>query len=198
VNTKLLLATRNPHKTEELIMLLGKSFKIADLSTLPQAPEVEETGATFLENAILKAVATSRIADGLVLADDSGLEVDALGGRPGVHSARFAGPDSDDRANNLRLLAELSGIDAARRTGRFRCVVVLARNGDVLANFDGAVDGRLLEEPRGAAGFGYDPLFVPEGYAQSFAELGPEVKNELSHRARAMEQAGAWLRTARL
>lgn len=191
--TPLLVATRNGHKTEEIASLLGKYFEVSDLSGLPEAPEVEETGRTFLENATLKAVAISKIQGGLILADDSGLEVAALGGRPGVHSARFAGAGADDGANNHKLLAELSGVPPAGRAARFRCVMVLAEAGRIRASFTGVVEGRLLEAPRGEAGFGYDPLFVPEGHSQSFAELGAEVKNTLSHRARALEQVLAWL-----
>ena len=192
--TTLLIASRNSHKAEEITSLIGNYFKIADLSGLPEAPEVEETGSTCLENATLKAIAISEFAAGLVLADDSGLEVDALEGRPGVHSARFAGAGADDSSNNLKLLAELSGIPPEKRTARFRCVMVVAEGGRVLANFTGVVEGRLLGAPRGEAGFGYDPLFVPKGYSQSLAELGAEVKNTLSHRARALEQVVNWLR----
>ena len=174
-------------------MILGNSFKVSDLSMLPEAPEVEETGGTFLENATLKALAISGLAPGLVLADDSGLEVDVLDGRPGVFSARFAGPDATDAANNLKLIEELSGVPRDRRKARFRCVIVLARGGKALEQFEGTVEGHLLEAPRGESGFGYDPLFVPDGYEQSLAELGSVVKNALSHRARAMEKVEGWL-----
>ncbi|NIP97533.1 MAG: RdgB/HAM1 family non-canonical purine NTP pyrophosphatase [Akkermansiaceae bacterium] len=190
---QLLIATRNRHKTEEITDFLGKSIRVDDLSSFPEAPEIEETGATFAENSILKAVGISRVVKGLVLADDSGLEVDALNGCPGVYSARYAGPEADDGANNRKLIAALAGVPRDARTGRFRCVMAMAREGRVLAQFDGTVEGHLLEEPRGEAGFGYDPLFVPEGYEQSFAELGAEVKNHLSHRARALAQVMTWL-----
>lgn len=155
---------------------------------------MEESGATFLENATLKALAISEVCDSLVLADDSGLEVDALNGEPGVYSARYAGESADDRTNNDKLLAELRGVPDENRTARFRCVMVAALAGKVLAEFAGAVEGRILEGSRGKAGFGYDPLFVPHGFERSFAELGSEIKNGLSHRARAMEQVEAWLR----
>lgn len=191
---RLLVATRNSHKTEEIAAMLGSSFQVVDLSALPGSPVVEETGVTFHENSTLKAVAISQISDSLVLADDSGLEVDALQGAPGVYSARYAGEGADDEANNRKLLSELAGVASGDRTARFRCVIVIARSGEVLAGFEGAVEGRILESPRGAAGFGYDPLFVPEGHLRSFAELGPTVKNELSHRARAMEEVVRWLR----
>lgn len=189
----LLVATGNRHKTEEIAAVLGPTFVVRDLAALPEAPEVEETGDTFLANARLKALAISRLVPDLVLADDSGLEVDALDGAPGVRSARYAGPGADDGANNAKLIAALDGLDAAGRGGRFRCVMVVARGGEELAHFDGAVEGRLLAELRGSAGFGYDPLFVPDGYEQTFAELGPAVKNRLSHRARALEGLQAWL-----
>ena len=189
----LIVATRNGHKTEEIAAMLGKRFMVRDLSAIPDAPEIEETGATFSENAALKAVGISRVVSGMVLADDSGLEVDALAGAPGVHSARFAGTQGDDEANNQKLMESLQGLPEAERTGRFRCVLVLARDGEVLAEFDGAVEGHLIEDLRGNAGFGYDPLFVPRGFAETFAELGPDVKNELSHRARALEGLVKWL-----
>jgi len=191
---RLLIATRNMHKTKEITSILGDSFQVADLSGVPGAPEVEETGATFVENSTLKAVAISNVSEALILADDSGLEVDALQGAPGVYSARYAGPDADDRANNDKLLAALHGVPMEKRTARFRCVMVVARAGVVLGDFEGSVEGRILEQAQGTGGFGYDPLFVPEGHTQSFAELGPGIKNGLSHRARAMEKLGDWLR----
>lgn len=175
--------------------MLGEGVVVRDLSVVPGAPEIEETGATFAANAALKAVGISRVVSGLVLADDSGLEVDALGGAPGVHSARYAGVHGDDAANNAQLGRALAGRAEEERRGRFRCVMVLAREGEVLAEFEGAVEGHLIEAPRGEAGFGYDPLFVPEGFAQTFAELGAEVKNRLSHRARALEGLVHWLQS---
>lgn len=193
---QLLVATRNVHKTEEISFILEGLFRVLDLSAVAGAPEVEETGTTFIENARLKAVAISKTTGGLVLADDSGLEVDALGGEPGVYSARYAGPGAEDATNNRKLLAELAGIPEQKRTGRFRCVMVISREGEVLEEFEGCVEGMILEEEKGAGGFGYDPLFVPEGHTQSFAELGPRIKNSLSHRARAMEKVVAWLRLA--
>ena len=174
---QLLVATRNVHKTEEISFILEGLFRVLDLSAVAGAPEVEETGTTFIENARLKAVAISKTTGGLVLADDSGLEVDALGGEPGVYSARYAGPGAEDATNNRKLLAELAGIPEQKRTGRFRCVMVISREGEVLEEFEGCVEGMILEEEKGAGGFGYDPLFVPEGHTQSFAELGPRIKN---------------------
>ena len=190
--TRLLVATGNRHKTEEIQAILGESFKITDLTSHPDFPEVEESGVTFLENATLKAVEISRRVSDIVLSDDSGLEVDALNGAPGVYSARFAGEDASDDDNNTKLLMDLKG--KTQRTARFKCVMVLAKEGKVLAHFEGAVEGRILDAPRGDTGFGYDPLFVPDGFDLSFAELGQETKNGLSHRARAMEQVAQWLR----
>jgi XTP/dITP diphosphohydrolase len=189
VKKRLIVATRNAHKVEEIREILTE-YEVCDLSIVHDPPEVEETGTTFLENATLKAVAISRIVDGLVLSDDSGLEVDALNGAPGVYSSRYAGEEGNDALNNEKLLKELSGV--ADRTARFRCVMVLAENGSVIAHFSGAAEGEILEEPTGAGGFGYDPLFVPNGYQESYAELGAEVKNLSSHRANALKELKGW------
>ncbi len=188
----LLVSTRNAHKVSEIRAILGARFDVSDLSALPDLPEVEETGSTFEENATLKALAASRLFDGWVIADDSGLEVDALGGAPGVLSARYAGPGANDAANNALLLTNLSGFSGAGRTARFRCVIVLARAGEKLAAFSGAVEGIILTEPRGSSGFGYDPLFVANGTEATFAELGHEAKNAISHRSRALDALKTW------
>lgn len=187
----LLVATGNSHKTEEISAMLGKGFEVSDLSSHPDLPAVDETGTTFLENATLKAVEISEKVPGMVLSDDSGLEVDALNGAPGVYSARFAGEDANDEANNAKLLEDLSAV--TDRSARFRCVIVIAEAGKVLAHFDGKVEGKIIHQRQGDAGFGYDPLFVPDGFEKSFAELGSEVKNGLSHRARAMDQVVPWM-----
>ena len=186
---RLIVATRNAHKVEEIREILTE-YEVCDLSVVNDPPEVEETGTTFLENATLKAVAISRIVDGLVLSDDSGLEVDGLSGAPGVYSSRYAGEEGNDALNNERLLNELSGV--ANRTARFRCVIVLAENGSVITHFSGAAEGSILEEPAGAGGFGYDPLFMPKGHEESYAELGAEVKNQSSHRANALKELKDW------
>ena len=185
------VATGNSHKTQEIRAMLGDAYDVTVLKSYPELPEVDETGATFLQNATLKAVQISGQIGGLVLSDDSGLEVDVLHGVPGVHSARDDGVHGDDAANNAKLLADLEGVES--REARFRCVMVLAQNGQVLAHFDGAVEGKIIAEQQGAGGFGYDPLFVPDGYERTFAELGEDVKNGLSHRAQAMQQVVAWL-----
>lgn len=187
---QLLIATHNTHKTREFREILGDSFEVHDLSALPGAVAPEETGNTFEENAAIKAVAASRLFDGFVVADDSGLEVDALGGEPGVRSARYAGGKTTDQLNCARLLAELEQVGARgkHRTGRFRCVLALARGGEVLGMFAGAVEGVIGTVRKGEGGFGYDPLFIPDGYCQTFAQLGSEVKHGLSHRGRALRK----------
>lgn len=190
----LLVATGNSHKTAEIRAILGAGYVVSDLKAHPELPEVEETGSTFLENATLKAVEISKQVEGLILSDDSGLEVDALGGEPGVYSSRYAGEAGNDAANNKKLLHELQGKD--NRAARFRCVMVLAQDGEVLTSFDGAVEGRMLSELHGEGGFGYDPLFVPDGYDQTFSQLSEGIKNQLSHRAVAMQKVVAWLATS--
>ncbi len=184
---RLLLATRNAHKTREFAEILGPDLVVSDLSMESDAPQVEETGSTFAENAILKAVAISKWSGGLVVADDSGLEVDVLAGAPGVYSARYAGPRANDEANIARLLSELRGCAGRSAiTARFRCVLALARGGEVLETFDGFVEGTIVDPPRGDGGFGYDPVFQPIGLTQTFGELAPEEKNCMSHRAQAI------------
>jgi XTP/dITP diphosphohydrolase len=184
---ELVLATRNPHKTREFRELLGAAFQIVDLSGA-EVPPLDETGKTFAENAALKAVSASRNRDGFVIADDSGLEVDALDGAPGIYSARYAGEKASDKENVSKLLAELNAqnIPTEKRTARFRCVITLARNGKILATVEGVVEGRIVDPPRGAGGFGYDPVFQPNGFVQTFGEMGSAQKNKISHRARAI------------
>ena len=184
---RLLLATRNAHKTREFSEILGDEFVVRDLSEEPDAPAIEETGATFAENAILKAVGISKQFPGLVVADDSGLEVDALNGAPGVLSARYAGPKAKDRDNLDKLLSELRGCAlTGPPSARFRCVLALAREGGLLDTFAGVVEGTIVDVPRGDAGFGYDPVFQPTGYTKTFAEFSSAEKNRISHRARAI------------
>lgn len=183
---RLIIATRNAHKTSEIRAMIGDRFEVLDVTAFPECPEIAETGASFLENARLKALGISAVVDGLVLSDDSGLEVDALGGAPGVWSSSFGGEEGNHARNNTRLLAELAG--KSERSARFRCTMVLAENGRELAHFSGTVEGRIIDEARGAQGFGYDPLFIPDGHHATFAELGEDVKNTLSHRSRALVQ----------
>jgi len=188
----LLIATGNRHKTREISALLGGNYQIGDLTAHPDYPSVEESGSTFEENARLKAEAIASLHPGLIMADDSGLEVDALGGEPGVRSARFAGEGATD-GQNLRLLLERMAGKADRRA-RFRCVIVLARAGESLACFEGVCEGRILESAVGSGGFGYDPVFVPEGENETFAQLSAERKNRISHRGRALAKALEWLK----
>ena len=191
----LLIATRNGHKTREIGQMLGFGWDVRDLTSLPHAPKVEETGATFEENAALKALTISRIFTGLVLADDSGLEVDALGGAPGVHSARFAGPHADDAENRFLLIRKLRNLGGPEFPAWFRCVMVLASQGELLGSFGGIIKGNVILEERGDSGFGYDSIFIPQGYTETFGELQPEIKNSLSHRGRALAKVLEFLRS---
>ncbi len=188
---RLILATRNAHKTAEIRAMIGDRFEVLDATAFPDFPEIEETGTTFLENARLKAEGISRCIDGWVLSDDSGLEVDALSGAPGVWSSSYGGEEGNHAKNNARLLHEMA--DQQDRRARFRCTMVLARGGVEQAHFSGIVEGKLVESLHGTGGFGYDPLFIPEGYDQTFAELGDSIKNSLSHRSRALDQVVAYL-----
>jgi len=192
---ELLLATRNAHKTEEIQRILGPQFKVNDLAAHPEIPHIAETGSTFQEDAILKSLAVSRKLPGLVIADDSGLEVDALDGAPGIHSARYAGPNATDEEKIDKLLDELARVGTPKRSrlARFRCVLALAGKGEVLGLFEGIVEGQIASRPCGSYGFGYDPIFVPKGFQRTFGELGPAEKNQLSHRARALEKLRAFL-----
>jgi XTP/dITP diphosphohydrolase len=184
----LLLATRNTHKTREFRDLLGKDFNVTDLRNLPEVVLPKEIGATFEKNAISKAIAASRNQKMCAVADDSGIEVDALRGAPGIYSARYAGRDATDRQNIEKLLAELrqANVPDSKRSARFRCVIAIARNGKPFGTCEGIVDGRIVTPPRGSAGFGYDPIFQPDGFEQTFAEMLPELKNKISHRGKAI------------
>ena len=182
----IVLATRNAGKAKELEVLLHGFFKRVDsLGDHPTVALPPETGSTYHENALAKARAVYDALGAPALGDDSGLEVDALGGAPGLHSARFAGPEANAGANNERLLRELRGIPRERRTARFRCVLALVRGPEDIVLAEGICEGRILEAPRGGGGFGYDPLFLPDGEELTFAELPDERKNAISHRARA-------------
>jgi XTP/dITP diphosphohydrolase len=183
-----ILATANPHKVDELRAILAAAGADVVLEPLPAGVAMpEETGATFLANARLKARAVAEATGRTALADDSGLEVDALGGEPGVLSARWAGVAGAgaDAANNAKLLAELAGIHGPNRRARFRCVLVLAAPDRPEVTTQGAIEGFIATEARGPGGFGYDPLFHPEGDARSLAEYAPGEKNRVSHRGQA-------------
>jgi XTP/dITP diphosphohydrolase len=185
---ELLVATRNRYKAREIQHILGHEFRVRHLGAHPEVSEICESGSSFEENAKLKALAASKHLPTLVIADDSGLEVDALGGAPGIYSARYAGANATDRDKIDKLLRELARVRATNdgRRARFRCVVALARNGNLLGTFEGIVEGRIADEVRGDSGFGYDPIFIPEGTQQTFGELPAEVKNAISHRAKAI------------
>lgn len=186
------LATRNRHKTREIQEMLGAGVIVTDATTSPGLPEIEETGVTFEANSRLKAEGISRHVTGIVLADDSGLEVDALGREPGVYSARYAGPGCTDEQNTALVLQRMDGVLHAARTARFRCVLAVAENGVTLATFDGTVEGILATEVRGVGGFGYDPIFMPLGFSETFGELSSEIKHGMSHRSRALAQFKQW------
>lgn len=190
---QLLLATRNPHKTREFAEILGDAFYVRDLTDVAERPVVEEIGLSFQANAILKSVETSKHFQGFVVADDSGLEVDALQGAPGIYSARYAGTHAIDADNVAKLLTELARCDPAPHSARFRCALALAQGGQLLETFDGVVEGTIMSAARGSAGFGYDPVFQPQGFDQTFAELSPTEKNRISHRARAIKSLRAAL-----
>jgi XTP/dITP diphosphohydrolase len=196
MSTPLVVATRNRKKKQEILEILGDlPVELQDLSAHPQAPEVIEDGTTFEANARKKAVETALAVKQWVLAEDSGLVVPALGGRPGVHSARYAGKQGDDAANNARLLAELAPLPDERRAAYYVCFAVVAdAAGDVKASAEGRCHGVILKDYRGQGGFGYDPLFLIPEYHQTFGELSPRVKHALSHRARALEQLRPMLR----
>jgi XTP/dITP diphosphohydrolase len=226
MNATFLIATRNAHKVGEIRAILGSQYRYLTLDDFPNAPKVIEDAATFAGNATKKAVELAKwltetrnvkieTPNFFVLADDSGLEVDALNGAPGVYSARFAALDSGgesnskDSDNNAKLLRLLKEVPREKRTARFRCVIALTLAEHATRNtqhataspvcladefemttevFDGACEGRIEFAPRGQGGFGYDPLFIPAGFEQSFAELGEETKNKLSHRSKALEK----------
>jgi len=183
-------ATGNPGKLREF-QLAAPDFDVRKLPVAVPAPD--ETGDTFEANAAEKAIAYGQHIDGYLFADDSGLEVDALGGDPGVRSARFAGEHATDEANNALLLERLRGIE--KRTGRFVCVIALVKDGGLVKTFRGSVEGRILDGPRGAGGFGYDPLFFYEPFGCTFGEASIEQKMTVSHRAQALDAMFAYLRS---
>jgi XTP/dITP diphosphohydrolase len=191
---ELVVATRNQGKLLEIRRLLAESeIRVLGLDAFADLPEVEEDGETFEANARKKAETVARLTGRLTLADDSGLVVETLAGRPGVRSARFAGDGATDADNNRRLLAELSGVPRERRQAAFHCAMALCRPGDDCRIFHGEVPGLILEAPRGDGGFGYDPLFLVREYGRTMAELPLEVKNRISHRGQALRRALEYL-----
>jgi XTP/dITP diphosphohydrolase len=190
MNKVLLLATRNQDKKKEIQQILQDlSIKIVSLEDIKELPEVIEDGTTFAENAIKKASQTAALSGYICLADDSGLEVDALDGQPGIYSARFSGEEANDKKNNEKLLTMLKGVKPENRTARFVCSVAISDPAGNYKVVTGKCEGRIEMEPRGTGGFGYDPLFIPQGESRSFAELSPEEKNSISHRAKALRMA---------
>lgn len=193
---KAVLATRNAGKIAELRAIL-KDTRLELLGPEDvDFPDVEETGETFEENALAKARAVSRHTGLAAIADDSGLDVSALGGAPGVRSARYAGYEHSDSANIAKLLGELAGLPDERRVARFVCVAAYVDPAGATIIASGTCEGRIVTEPRGAGGFGYDPVFVPEGHERTMAELPPEQKNAISHRGRAFRALRDQLRAA--
>lgn len=188
---KLVLATRNLGKVRELSDMLSQQCNIEVLSMrdFPEAPDVVEDGETYQDNAKKKAVDIARYSGIVALADDSGLEVDALGGAPGVHSARYAGSDASDADRIAKLLAATRYVPDNERTARFKCAVAVAEPNGRADVVIGVCDGKIIRKPRGSQGFGYDPVFVPHGYDKTFAELGEQIKNRISHRAKALRMA---------
>lgn len=183
------IATSNAHKVEEYKALMGDdSIELQSLLDYPGFPEVEENGATFTENASIKAVAASKYCDAPAFADDSGLEVFALNGEPGIYSARYAPTDKERIA---KLLKNLEGKED--RSARFVCVIAIAFNGEVIETFEGEIRGTIGFEPKGDNGFGYDPVFIPEGETRTFAELSSAEKNSISHRANAFRKAAEFV-----
>jgi XTP/dITP diphosphohydrolase len=185
---KLYCATTNPGKLREFQLAAGPDWEFTPLTGIPPC---EETGETFVENAIQKAVHYSRHAPGMLFAEDSGLEVDALGGAPGVRSARFAGEGASDVENNRLLMEKLRG--ASDRSARYVCAIALAEAGTVLKTFSGEVKGEITKEPRGSNGFGYDPYFYYAPFGQTFGEASPDRKFEVSHRGQALRRMLDWL-----
>lgn len=186
----ILIATQNKGKKEEILDILkdvsGVLFK--DIEDFPFIPVVEENGNTYQENAIKKATILAKACNTWVLADDSGLEIDALGGRPGIFSSRYAGPNATDEKNREKVLSELKGVPREKRTARFICSMALASPHQLLLVVEGRCDGFITQEPRGNKGFGYDPIFYITQYHQTFGELHPSIKNMISHRAGALRQ----------
>ncbi len=194
---KLVIATGNRHKVDEIRAILsGLDVDLVASADLPDVPDVVEDGETLEANAVKKARCVAEATGLPALADDTGLEVDALGGAPGVYSARYSGYPPDYERNNDKLLRELAGVPASDRTARFRCVVALALPGDGVSTVEGVTRGTILETRLGDGGFGYDPLFLPDGFDRTYAQMSPTEKNAASHRGRAVRAARALVEAA--
>ncbi len=194
---ELVIATRNEKKEKEIKKLLKDSGpSITSLKNYPQLSEIKEDGKTFRDNAVKKAELTATFTDKWTLADDSGLEVDVLDGRPGVYSARFAGEQQDDQANIRKLLRLMKNVPREKRQARFKCFVAISRpGGEVIKVVSGVCEGLISFEQRGKFGFGYDPVFIIPAYNKTFAELGPAIKDRISHRSKALKQARMFIKT---
>jgi len=197
---KVVIATRNKDKLKEIKSLLRDlPLGVVSLNSFKGVPEVKEDGYTLEANAKKKALQTSRFLKRLVVADDSGLEVGFLGNRPGVYSARFAGKGATYKSNNKKLLRLLRGVPSTKRSARFRCVIAISDKGRLIDLAEGRCQGKIALRPKGTSGFGYDPLFIPNGYKKTFAQMGLEKKNKISHRSRAFVKAKhiikKWLKT---
>ena len=187
---QLLIATRNSKKKIELQTIVNAwDVKLLTMDDIEDMPEVEEDGATFVDNAIKKARTMAQRSGIITLADDSGLVVDALGGAPGVYSARFAGPKANDDDNNRKLLELMRDIAAENRTARFVCVIAIASPAGPVETVEGICEGKIRIAAQGRGGFGYDPLFIPAGFNKTFAELTDSEKNQISHRGKALQEA---------
>lgn len=193
---QILIATKNKGKIKEFeSFFFTFGIEVLSLYDLDKnLPDIEETGTTFEENAAIKAEKISSLLNKAVLADDSGLMVDALDGAPGIYSARYAGTDKSDTANNEKLLKELGGIAEEERTAKFVCTLAIARPNEETIFKTGYCHGKIATSPKGEHGFGYDPLFIPKGYNQTMAELSPEEKNKISHRSEAIKQLEEWVK----
>jgi XTP/dITP diphosphohydrolase len=191
---KIVLASRNRGKIEEIQTLLAESgVTLQSLDDYPNIPDIREDGNSFLDNALTKAKTIAKLTGETALADDSGLEVTALGGAPGIYSARYAGDSADDNKNILKLLSNLEGVPLEERVAAFRCILVLYRSDGHYYAFDGKWEGRIAEAPAGQGGFGYDPVFYLPEQGVTAAELPAEIKNRISHRAKAVEKLKIWL-----
>jgi XTP/dITP diphosphohydrolase len=186
---QVIIATKNVGKVREFQALLEKKgIEVKSLLDFPNCPEVEETGSTFAENAILKAEAMAHYFHTTVIADDSGLSIDALNGRPGIYSARYAGKEKNDQKNIAKVLEELKGVPFEKRTARFHCALAVATPGRRTTVVEGTCEGYIIEVPKGENGFGYDPIFYVPEKGKTMAELSKEEKNQISHRAKALEK----------
>lgn len=191
----ILIATHNQGKAREFQEMLGSFWQVLTYRDVPELPQVIEDGLSFEANAVKKVLSCAKIFNGYVLADDSGLEVDALGGAPGIISARFAGEPSSDVLNNNLLLSKMAHLSSSERGAQFKCSLALAQGSQLLGTFEGIIRGSIQIEPTGSGGFGYDPLFIPEGYHESFAQLGAELKHKISHRSQALAKLLEYLKT---